>query len=552
MMGGLVGGALAGPLLAFHALGDALVGLPFVPYDLFDLAVRLLPGRVLTFAVETLVSLLTAAGADRADTAKTAEHLVALAGFGGLATLTAAASYRVWAWGHGRPAVPRGTLMGAMLGVTSAAATLLVNQTAATGPFLNVLWILGTCISWGRMVGWAHERLYAYGGPAGERTAVATPAEATAQSGMPPAATPTRPAVPPEVETVSRRRFLVRLGGAAAAITVVGAGLSRTLATTEEAGTSSPPSTAVPLPNAADPLKPAPGTRPEYTPLAEHYRIDIVSRAPRIAAGNWTLPITGLVGKPLVLTLADLRSRYPSRDQFVTLSCISNPVGGPLIGTTLWTGASLRDVLADTAILPGATHVQVTSVDGFYEVIDLDLIRADERIMLTYAWNHAPLPAEHGYPLRVFVPDRYGMKQPKWIVGLEVTGQPRPGYWVERGWDPEARVRATAVIDTVAVNDVYRDGSATLVPVGGIAYAGARGISRVEIQVDDGPWQQARLRAPLAPTTWVVWRFDWPFRSGRHTFTVRCFEGDGAPQVAEPRGTQPSGATGLHNTTVAL
>ncbi|GAB4247332.1 MAG: hypothetical protein Kow00122_04620 [Thermoleophilia bacterium] len=196
--------------------------------------------------------------------------------------------------------------------------------------------------------------------------------------------------------------------------------------------------------------------------------------------------------------------------------------------------------------------MEMTAVDGFHEVVDLDLIRADERIMLTYAWNHAPLPAEHGYPLRVFIPDRYGMKQPKWIVGLEVTDRPRSGYWVERGWDPQARVRATAVIDTVAVNDVYRDGRATFVPVGGIAYAGARGISRVEVRVDDGAWQEARLRPPLAPTTWVVWRFDWPFASGRHTFTVRCFEGDGTPQIAEPQGTEPSGATGLHATTATL
>ena len=165
--------------------------------------------------------------------------------------------------------------------------------------------------------------------------------------------------------------------------------------------------------------------------------------------------------------------------------------------------------------------------------------------MLAYAWDGRPIPFDHGF-LRIWLPDRYGMKQPKWITGIEVTDEYRPGYWVERSWDEVAQVQAVSVIDTVAVEDLVERGGQTLIPIGGIAFAGARGISKVEVRVDVGPWQQAKLRAPLSETTWVIWRFEWPFAEGKHTFEVRCVEGDGTPQIEQERGNRPSGATGIH------
>jgi uncharacterized membrane protein len=145
------------------------------------------------------------------------------------------------------------------------------------------------------------------------------------------------------------------------------------------------------------------------------------------------------------------------------------------------------------------------------------------------------------------------MKQPKWIESIEAIDHWEPGYWVKRGWDKEARMKATAVIDTVAVDmKIIEADRRTLVPIGGIAHAGARGISKVELRVDDGPWQPAALRAPLSPLTWVIWRFDWPFQAGKHTFTVRCFDGQGVAQVAEAHGSKPSGATGLYSKTQML
>jgi hypothetical protein len=252
------------------------------------------------------------------------------------------------------------------------------------------------------------------------------------------------------------------------------------------------------------------------------------------------------VDNPLVLTLDEIREKYEPRDQYVTLSCISNRIGGSLIGTTWWTGVSLQKILADVQVRSEARYLIITSGDGFFETVDLDMIASDERIMLCYAWDGQPIPFDHGFPLRIWLPDLFGMKQPKWITGIEVTDENKPGYWVERNWDEVAQVTATSVIDTVAVNDIIDSDGQKLVPVGGIAYAGARGISRVDVKVDDGPWQEAQLRAPLSDTTWVIWRYDWPFQEGKHTFAVRCAEADGTPQIETERGNRPSGATGIH------
>ena len=166
--------------------------------------------------------------------------------------------------------------------------------------------------------------------------------------------------------------------------------------------------------------------------------------------------------------------------------------------------------------------------------------------MLCYAWDSMPLTPEHGFPLRIYIPDLYGMKQPKWIVSLEAMGHWEAGYWVARGWDKTARMKAASVIDTVGANIAAADSvSAAVISVGGIAHAGARGVSKVEIRVDDGAWLPAQLRAPLSGLTWVLWRYDWPFQAGQHTFTVRCFEGDGTPQIETKSSPRPGGATGL-------
>jgi hypothetical protein len=239
--------------------------------------------------------------------------------------------------------------------------------------------------------------------------------------------------------------------------------------------------------------------------------------------------------------------------QFVTLSCISNPVGGDLIGTTRWTGVSLQRLLPDLRLQPTATHLKIRSADEFFEVVALDAIKADERIMLTYAWDGVPLRREHGFPLRIYIPDVHGMKQPKWIESIEFTDHWEPGFWVVRGWNKMAQMHATSVIDTVAVDMTIIGGNnRKLVPIGGMAHAGDRGISKVEVQMDNGPWEQALIRTPLSELTWVVWRYDWPFQPGKHTFTVRCYDGNGTLQISAPSPPEPDGATGLSSRSVML
>jgi molybdopterin-dependent oxidoreductase-like protein protein len=201
----------------------------------------------------------------------------------------------------------------------------------------------------------------------------------------------------------------------------------------------------------------------------------------------------------------------------------------------------------DLRLRPAATHLKIKSADGFYEVVALETINTDERVMLAYAWDGVPLTIDHGFPLRVYIPDLYGMKQPKWIESIEATDKWEPGYWVERDWDREARMKATSVVDTVAVDARTTDAAGRqLVPVGGIAHAGARGISKLEVRVDEGEWREAQLRAPISDTTWVIWRYDWPFEQGSHTFTVRCTDGSGSAQIEARSDPHPSGATGFH------
>ena len=174
------------------------------------------------------------------------------------------------------------------------------------------------------------------------------------------------------------------------------------------------------------------------------------------------------------------------------------------------------------------------------------MVMADERVMLAYAWDGVQLHDDHGFPLRIYIPDLHGMKQPKWIESIEVMDHWEPGYWVVRGWDKVAKMKATSVIDTVAVDmTIISADKQKLVPIGGIAHAGSRGISKVEVRVDDGPWKEAAIRTPLSRTTWVIWRYDWPFQPGKHTFTVRCYDGSNTPQIVEVMPPAPSGASGL-------
>jgi len=525
LIGSLVGALVTAALISVFYAGWRLADLPFVPFDVFDWMTRILPGAVIEFVIGVMVAAIRGLHLGSTSVAaKLIEQAMGIVGLFITGVIAGAVLFAMLRAFRGRFAYPLGFVLGLLAGIPSLLISLSLGKTAAASPLVIAFWILFVFICWGIAIGWVYLRLAAFG----------TPVEQA-------------PDLMPSVQRVNRRQFLIRLAGYTATITVSGAmvGILSERHSRMKLEGLMPWSATHTLPNAGAAVKPAPGTRPEYTPLERHYRIDINTTPPKIDGMMWRLKISGLVEKPLSFTLDQIR-RYEPMHQFVTLSCISNPVGGDLIGTTRWTGVSLKSLLPDLGLKHNATHLKISSADGFWEVLPLDAVRSDERMMLTYAWDGVPLLESHGFPLRVYIPDVHGMKQPKWIESIEATDHWEPGYWVVRGWDKVARMKATSVIDTIAVDmTIISADQRKLVPIGGIAHAGARGISKVEVRADDGPWQEATLRTPLSQTTWVIWRFDWPFRPGRHNFTVRCYDGSETPQIVEASPPAPSGASGL-------
>lgn len=544
LTGAIVGALMTAPLIAILYLASQLAGLPFVPFDIFDWVGRTLPGGLVTFGIDTIVGVITTFNlGETSSAAKAAEQLMAV---GGLFITGSVVGALLFAALRGRNIKPRylpGLIVGAIVGVPVAIISGSINQTATADPFLSLVWILLAFLGWGAALSWTYYDLVG---------------EATDEA--PVTADPSQKLV--SVEQVDRRQFMIRLGGATAAITVVGAGLGALVGPREtqaevaldsaEDLLGGPWSSDNALPNTSAALTPAPGTRAEFTPVDSHYRIDINTAPPIVDGDEWRLRFSGLVDSEVEFTLNELRDNYEPVHQFVTLACISNGIGGDLIGTQRWTGVSLKRLLEDVGLQADATHLKITAADGFDEIVSLETVNADERTMLSYAWDGLPLTIPHGFPLRIYIPNHYGMKQPKWIENIEAISQWEEGYWVRRGWDRDALMRATSVIDTVAVDDPIQRGNETLIPVGGIAHAGDRGISKVEIRVDEGEWQEAMLRDPMSDTTWVIWRYDWPFQEGEHTFTVRAFEGDGAAQIEQVASVRPSGATGYHRVNETL
>ena len=537
LLGAWVGLLWTAPLVVVLWAGDRFAGLPFPPFDLFDWVTGVLPGAVVTFGIDSMTGLLSALGLDVADTAKLAERSMAIAQFLVGGVVIAAVAFVILGLRRARagrgPGWIGGLVVGIVVGLPAVAASLAAGSGSVI-PVLAGLWLAVLFLGWGLALAWSVRRTVTAEGAAG------------AVGGEEILAVP-----------LDRRRFLVRLGALSATITVAGAAVAAVLARGGRAVAGSvagrtETGKGTPFPNLDDPVKPAPGTRPEYTPVEDHYTVYIHAEPPEVDGASWVLPITGLVDRPLRLTLDELRGRYPVHDRFNTISCISGRVGTSLISTTQWTGALLTDVLDDAGVKEGATYLDITSADGYHETVPLDLVREDGRLLLCYEWDGRPLPVPHGFPLRIWIPNRYGMKQPKWITGIEVTDEYHPGYWVKRGWDRYALVKETSVVDTVAVDAAYREGGETLVPVGGIAWAGDRGISKVEVRVDGGAWRPARLRSPLSDTTWVIWRYDWPMEAGEHRFEVRCVDGDGKPQIEETHGNRPSGATGIDELTAEV
>ncbi len=552
-LSGLAAGAVAGAaLLGVLALGGR-VGLPNVPFIVFEWLVRVLPGALVVWGLDTTLRVLEALGLNINDTAKTAEAALAQlcvfvpAAIAGLLffilvdpRLTARA-----------PGI--GRIVGFIAGVAMAFLVLWESAVPTPSVVAGAVAVIAVYFVWGWTLGRLFLAAYPASKPATVEPAGAEPVdEARAAAPTEPASTAVAAADEATAERLDRRHFVIRMGGLAATFVVLGAEVAQVL--NAQSGSTVPElvTPPIPFPNADSPVKPVPGTRPEYTAVADHFVVDIDLTPPTIDAASWHLRIGGLVANPVDLTYEQLTTDYEAHDQFITLSCVSNPVGGPLVGTTVWSGPSLWDVLSTAQPLPEARYAHILSHDGYDEVVELAAARSDSRIMLAHSWNGEPLTAKHGFPLRIYVPDVYGMKQPKWITEIVLVPNFIAGYWVSRGWSSEAQVWTGSAIDTVDTGGlVTRDGQ-RYVPVGGIADAGARGISKVEVQVDGGAWEKAELRQPLSSLTWVIWRYEWPWQQGRHTFAVRAYDGQGKLQETAPRPPDPAGATGVDTETATV
>lgn len=543
LTGAGVGLLLMAPVLALFFLGSRAAGLPLVPLDFFDVLVPLIPGGLITFVIDLMVDSIIGLGlGENVDTiAKTIEQTMGYAFILGVGAIIGAIFFATTSPQRDR-SYTVGTIIGVVVGGIFAA--ISVANGIYTPPMIMAgAWVLILFIAWGVSLSWLHTDL----------------ADLPAANEPPPSADDPLPES--NVRQINRREFLVRVGGATATLTVVGAGLGLALGDGDSVpavadggaqSASSGDTTTDALPNANADVQPAPGMRPEYTPVEDHYRIDIASRPIEIDLATWTLPFTGLLADNREFTMDELRA-MPSRDEYITLQCISNRVGGNLISTTKWTGVPVRDVLAELDLDEDGTWMRIQGGDDFFEYVSVEQAMNDERIMFAYDFDDEPLPQRNGFPLRIYIPERYGMKQPKWINGIEIVDEDERGYWVRRGWSADAIMKTTSVVDTVANNDLYRGEDGTIyVPVGGYAMSSTRGISRVEVRVDGGDWQEAQLRDPISDKTWVFWRFDYPFQEGRHEFEVRCYDADGTLQPTERADVRPDGATGIHSASATL
>jgi DMSO/TMAO reductase YedYZ molybdopterin-dependent catalytic subunit len=347
---------------------------------------------------------------------------------------------------------------------------------------------------------------------------------------------------------LDRRRFL----SAAAAVAAVGVGGG--VIGYQRSSPSVATGLSVPMP--AERAAPVPagasfdgaGLSPYFTPNRAFYRVDTAAALPRVDLDDWGLRVHGMVDRELTLSYDDLvRRRLIERD--VTLTCVSNEVGGPYVGNARWIGLPVRDLLDEAGVRAGADAVKSTSYDGFTVGTPLGALTDDRDAMIAIAMNGEPLPLAHGFPARLVTPGLYGfVGATKWLTDLEVTRfADFTAYWTERGWAERAPIRTASRIDHPRQGAYVSVGPIT---IAGVAWAQRRGIAAVDIRIDDGPWIAAELAAETGVDTWRQWRFDWDAPIGKHVLTVRATDRTGEVQTPERRPPVPDGASGWHAITV--
>ena len=357
-----------------------------------------------------------------------------------------------------------------------------------------------------------------------------------------------RDAMPP------RRQFLVAAG---TTIVLAGAvaGTGRFLAGRNSAAASRAD---LVLPRPVDPLPPIPasvainpeGVTPFITPNADFYRIDINLTVPQVKTDGYALTVKGMVDQELSVTWADLTDRE-LREYDITLTCVSNQIGDTLVGNARWLGFPLRELLDEAGVQDGADQIVGRSVDGYTGGFPLEAAY-DRDAIVAIGMNGEPLPLEHGFPVRLVTPGIYGyLSAIKWLDEVELTTYADfDSYWVPRGYAEKAPIKTMSRIDTPDSFDQLPRGT---VMVGGIAYAQTRGIAKVEVQIDDGEWQEATLGEALNDDTWVQWIYEWDAQEpGGHSIRVRATDGTGETQPEERTEPLPDGATGWHTVRVTV
>jgi DMSO/TMAO reductase YedYZ molybdopterin-dependent catalytic subunit len=356
----------------------------------------------------------------------------------------------------------------------------------------------------------------------------------------------------PDGSTIDRRRFLV-MGGAVAAAATTAAAIGQSLG--QRAAQAAESRSAIRLPKAARPVAVPRGAQldvkgitPYIMPNESFYRIDTALVVPQLDTAGWSLKVHGLVDHEVTIDWATLLTK-PMQDALVTLMCVSNEVGGDLTGNALWTGWPVRELLKLAGPKPSADMVLSTSSDGFTAGTPLSVLTDDRSSLLAIAMNGQPLPPEHGFPVRLVVPGLYGyVSATKWVTDLKVTRfADDEGYWTPRGWSERGPVKTESRIDVPRSGDRVRAGT---VAVAGIAWAQHRGIKAVEVRVDNGRWQVARLAEEPTVDSWRQWVLPWPAVKGSHTITVRATDTAGEVQTDQQEPPAPDGATGWHTITV--
>jgi DMSO/TMAO reductase YedYZ molybdopterin-dependent catalytic subunit len=355
----------------------------------------------------------------------------------------------------------------------------------------------------------------------------------------------------PSIPDPARRSFLLRtgavgLGAVAAGVFGRNAIVSGSSAPTPTVPLPPPAEVVPPLSAAADLAPSTPGLTPIVVPNDQFYRIDTALLVPSLDTATWQLRIHGLVERETTLTWEQLIS-LPMFEQYCTIACVSNEVGGHLVGNAKWTGVRLRDVLDIAGPTSSATQLVGRSVDGWTAGMPMAWVDDPEREpMIAVQMNDEPLPRAHGYPARLIVPGLFGyVSATKWLWELELTTwESYDAYWVPLGWSKEGPILTQSRIDTPRGNV-----APGRTPIAGVAWAPDRGISKVEVGID-GEWRDAQLSAPISDATWVQWLYTWDATPGHHSVEVRATDGTGALQEEIPSRPAPDGARGWHSVAV--